>query len=99
MVVQQHASVADDNSPVTQQWFVEGGVCGFAWINIRPANCGFALWLKKKGYVRGTSSQGGVNIFVHDFGQSLQRKSAYASAFADVISKAGIKAWAQDRID
>lgn len=99
MVVQEHANMADDNSPVVKQYFVEGGVCGFAWINIRPGNCPFANWLKKNGHVRGKAYEGGVNIHVFDFGQSMQRKMAYASAFAKVLSDAGIWAWAQDRID
>lgn len=99
MVVQEHANMANDASPVVRQYFVEGGVCGFAWIKVRPANCPFANWLKKNGHVRGVAYQGGVDIWVHEFGQSMQRKEAFAHAFAEVIYKAGIKAYAQSRID
>jgi hypothetical protein len=100
MVVEQHANPANDASPVTQSWFVEGGVCGFAWIKIKPANSPFANWLKKNGHVRpGAAYDGGVNVWVKDFGQSMQRKEAFAYAFADVLNKAGIKAYAQSRMD
>ena len=78
---------------------VEGGVCGFAWIKIRPANSPFANWLKKNGLGKTSSYAGGVTIFVHDFGQSLTRKEAYAAAFAGVLAKAGINAYGDSRID
>lgn len=73
--------------------------CGFAWIKVRPANSPFANWLKKNGHVRGVAYHGGVDIWVHEFGQSMQRKEAFAHAFAEVIYNAGIKAYAQSRID
>jgi hypothetical protein len=98
MVVQQHANPADDNSPVVKQWFVEGGSCGFAWVKVRPANCSFALWLKKHKGAR-TGYTGGMEYSVHEFGQSIQRKESYARAFARVLSEAGIKAYAQSRDD
>lgn len=99
MVVAQHSNVADDRSPVTQAFFVEGGVCGFATIRVRPANSAFANWLKKNNLGRTSQYSGGVSVHVHDFGQSLTRKEAYAYAFAEVLCKAGITASAESRID
>lgn len=99
MVVSQHVNLLDDRTPITESYFVESGVCGFAWINIRPANCGFANWCRKKGLGKTSGYQGGLNLFVHDFGQSLQRKEAFAHAFAEVLSKAGITAYGNSRID
>ena len=64
MIVQQHANLLDDRSPVTQQWVVEGGPCGFAWISIRPGNCAFANWLKKNQLGKTDSYAGGVKIWV-----------------------------------
>jgi hypothetical protein len=78
---------------------VEGGVCGFAWINVKPATSGFAKWLKKTGKVRSVSYYGGYDIWVGLFGQSMARKEAYADAFARVLSDAGIKAYSMSRMD
>ena len=98
MVVQQHADPFDDVSPVAKQWLVNDGVCGFAWVNVRPGNCSFALWLKKnmnahKGY------HGGMELWISQFGQSYERKYAYAAAFANIINQAGIKAYPGGRLD
>lgn len=83
-----------------QVWVEPEGVCGFAWIKITPATCSFARWLKKTGKVRdGRAWDGGVDIWVRDYGQSMQRKEAYANAFARVLNEAGIRAYAQSRLD
>ena len=47
MVVQERAGLGDD-APVTQEWFVSEGPCGFAWVSI-AGNTAFARWLKKTG--------------------------------------------------
>jgi hypothetical protein len=77
---------------------VDDGACGFAWVKIRPANGKMARWLKAqdkghKGY------NGGWEVSIHDFGQSLERKSATARATADVLCKHGIDATSYSRID
>jgi hypothetical protein len=101
MVVEEHAHPLDDNSPVVQSYFVEEGVCGFAWVRFRPANSTFAKWLHNnypdETYV--DSYAGGLCYSIHDFRQSLQRKSAYAGAFARSLSAAGINCHAESRID
>lgn len=98
MVVCQHENVADDSSPVAKSYFVADGVCGFAWITIRPGNCSFAKWLAANDLAR-KSYGGGVSIWVHEFNQSLSRKEVFAHAFADVLSEAGIKATPGSRMD
>ena len=98
MVVSEHASPLDDSSPVAKQWLVPEGVCGFAWINIKPGNSPFANWLKKEKLAR-KAYAGGVEIWVSAYGQSMERKEAYANAFATVLSFAGIKAYAGSRMD
>jgi len=98
MIVQQHARVADDTSPVTKQWYVGDGACGFAWVTIRPGNCSFAKWLREKGLARAHDG-GGVSVWVSYFNQSICRKEAYADAFADVVNKYGIKACPGSRLD
>jgi len=98
MVVQQHAEVFNDASPVVQQWTENEGVCGFAWVTIRPANCSFGLWLKKnnKG---GKAYRGGCQVWVGEFNQSMTRKEAYAQAFAEELHNYGIDAHADSRMD
>ncbi len=98
MVVQQHADALDDSSPVTAFWNVPEGVCGFAWVNV-PGNTRFGRYLKKQGLAKPDSYLGGVTLWVHDFGQSYERKLAYASAYADTLSSAGVRGTAQGRLD
>jgi hypothetical protein len=78
--------------------FVEDGVCGFAWVVIRPATSKFARWMKSQGLAR-TGYGGGLHMWVSEGGQSLQRKEAYAYAFAGVLREAGINAYADSRMD
>ena len=102
MVVAEHTSPLNDASPVKKLYFVEGGVCGFAWVNVKPGNCPFANWLKKNDLGRHSDYEGGVIIWDSGnnyFGQSMTRKEAYCHAFAEVLNKAGIRAWANSRID
>lgn len=98
MVVNQHASVIDDNSPIVRQYVVNDGVCGFATIIIKPATCSFAKWLKKNNLGR-VSYYGGIAINVHQFNQSYERKMKYADAFAAVLQSHGITAYADGRLD
>jgi hypothetical protein len=75
--------------PEGQSWYVPEGACGFAWVKVRPGNKGFGHWLNKTGKAR-ASYQGGVQVRVGQFGQSIARKEAYASAFAEVLQAAGV---------
>ena len=69
--------------------YVSEGACGFAWVRVRPGNCQFANWLKKTGLAR-KAYEGGVDIWVSEGGQSVERKEAYARAFAKVIREENI---------
>jgi hypothetical protein len=100
MVVVQHANPLDDSSPVVRQYApVEGGVCGFAWVTVRPGNCSFALWAaKNKGWSK--AYHGGMQLWVSAYGQSMERKDAYAQAFAAVLrDELGIRAYSGSRMD
>jgi hypothetical protein len=101
MVVERHANQLDDSSPVVERYApVRGGVCGFAWVNIKPGNSSFALYLVKNGIARKDSYYGGVSVWVSEFGQSMERKAAYAAAYAQVLRDAGIeRVYAQSRMD
>lgn len=80
-------------------WYIPEGVCGFAWINIHPANCAAAKFAKKYYNARKNYSGGGVCIWVSDYNQSMELKEAYAEAFANVLRINGIDARAGSRMD
>lgn len=79
--------------------YVAEGVCGFAWVNIKPGNSPLANFMKKNNLARSDSYYGGVTIWVSAYNQSMQRKEAYASAYAKVLRDAGFKAYAYSRMD
>ena len=99
MIVEQHVSPFDDNSPVEKSYYVPEGVCGFAWISVKPGNSSFANWLKKNELARKDSYAGGVRIWISEYGQSMEKKEAHARAMAQVFNEAGIKAFAMSRMD
>lgn len=98
MTVVGHANPLDDNSPVTERYFVADGVCGFANVVVKPANSAFAKFLVSKK-LASKHYAGGVSMYVHFFNQSYQKKQAYAQAFAKVLKDSGIKAYAESRLD
>lgn len=113
MVVEQHVDMTDDNSPVAQAWLVPDGVCGFAWIVVKCTNTAsrsFINQLKKAGLATSDVNErggavfrphyhGGFAMYVHYGNQSYERKTAYASAFAEVLCKYGINAYSGSRLD
>lgn len=78
---------------------VESGVCGFAWVNIKPGTSAFAKWLKTMGHARADSYYGGVTIWVSEYNQSMERKECHADAMARVLQGGGIKAQSMSRMD
>ena len=98
MIVQQRANPLNDNSEVQRQWLVNDGVCGFASVIVKPANCKFAKYLKEQGLGR-KHYYGGLSMSVRDFNQSLQKKEAYAYAFAKVLEQNGVNAYVESRMD
>lgn len=100
MIVGTPTSILGSDIDFTKQtYFVADGVCGFAWVNIRPNRGKFVAWLKSENIGRANSYEGGYDISVREFGQSLERKEAYARAFAEVLRENGINAYACSRID
>lgn len=99
MHVVERADPLDDSSEIVRRYPpVMDGVCGFAWVNVR-GNTSFARWLRKTGKGRTDSYAGGTQIWVSHFGQSYERKSAYARAFAEYLRNNGVKAYAGSRLD
>ena len=80
-------------------YYVADGVCGFAWVAVKPRNAPFAKWLVANNKGRSSDYDKAILVLVSEFGQSLERKSQYAAAFAQVISDAGIRCHANSRID
>ena len=82
----------------SKKTYVLEGLCGFAWVNISPARGAFVTYLKSinEGH---KAYYGGYEFFVHEFGQSVDRKSAFAGAFAKVLNSYGINASAGSRLD
>ena len=98
MIVTGRANPLDDNSKITEQYFVEDGVCGFASVVIKPANSRFANYVKQTRRTH-KNYYGGLAMPISEFNQSLQRKEAYAEAFCRVIRAAGIDAHVDSRMD
>ena len=90
------SNVIDKTKPT---YFIEGGVCGFAWVKIRPARGKFVQFLKEKNLGYQNSYEGGYDLSCREFGQSLTRKEAFVNAFAKVLREYGIDAYGQSRID
>ena len=80
-----------------QSYFVADGVCGFAWINV-PATSSFGKFLKKEKGCR-TGYPKGINWWISDYNQSMQKKEAFAYAAARVLQRYGIDARPGSRMD
>jgi hypothetical protein len=98
MVVQQRENPLNDDSRLVREYFVADGVCGFASVTVKPANSKFAKYLVANGLGR-KAYNGGVSMSIRQFNQSLQKKEAYAYAFASVLNEHGIKAHVDSRMD
>ena len=77
--------LGNDIDPTKPTYYVSEGVCGFAWITVRPATSSFGRWALANGWSK--AYNGGAQLFVHEGGQSYERKCAYAAAYADTLSK------------
>lgn len=77
---------------------VMSGVCGFASVRISPATTPFVRWLAKQGIGR-KAYYGGWEISISAYGQSMEKKEAFARAAAQVLQDAGYKAYASSRMD
>ena len=91
--------LGDDIDYSKDTYYVADGMCGFAWINIKPARGKFVNWLKKADIGRKDNYYGGYTIWVSEFGQSVTRKENYARAFAKVLGDNGITAYNMSRLD
>ena len=86
------------DSRTKQQWVIEDGLCGFAWVIIKPAHCSFAKYLKENHGAH-KHNEPGLMLWISGFNQSLAKKSAYAQAFAKSLNANGIDARYGERVD
>ena len=77
-------------------YYVADGLCGFAWINIKPARGKFVKFLKDNDIGRKDSYYGGYTIWVS---VSKWIGKSYARAFAKVLGDNGITAYNMSRLD
>ena len=96
--------LGNDVDPTQQTWFVEGGVCGFASVIIKPARGKFVSLLKKRG-IGGAHYYGGYSVSSWQFAPSIRRDQSYERACAaakgavEVLKSYGINAYVDSRID
>jgi len=80
-------------------YVVEDGPCGFAWVELKPANCGFAKWLRAEELAEKRYGGPGVSMWIGAYNQSYEKKRAYAGAFAKVLQGEGLNARSGSRMD
>jgi len=96
--------LGNDVDPTQQTWFVEGGVCGFASVIIKPARGKFVTLLKERG-IGGAHYYGGYSVSSWQFAPSIRRDQSYERACAaakgavEVLRSYGINAYVDSRID
>jgi hypothetical protein len=102
MVVFETAGLSNTPKPNGNSWYVSEGVCGFAWVVIKPATSSFAKWLARKdiGY---KAYDGGwvlpMHYFIVNMSQSLERAEAASYAVAQELRKHNINCFATSRMD
>ena len=85
--------------PSGRRYSVPDGPCGFAWVRF-PNRGKFARWALASGLAKKSIVFPGLIIRVHEFGQSIDRKEAYAQAYAASLHDSlGIDATYGSRLD
>jgi hypothetical protein len=90
--------LGNDIDYTKRTYYVPDGVCGFAWVVIRPGNSSLARQAVKLD-IGSRAYGGGISIWVDEHGHSLDRKQRHAHAYADVLRAYGVNAYAQSRLD
>jgi hypothetical protein len=106
MVVGQETSLFSNKIDYSKPtYYIEDGACGFAWVSVTPANKGNTRagkeersLLKRFGF-RKNDYEKTHQLWISAYNQSIQKKEAYARAFAAVLRENGFKAYADSRLD
>ena len=94
----------NDVDPNQKTWFVEGGVCGFASVVIKPARGNIVAELKKRK-IGSAHYGGGYSFSSWQLAPSIRQDQSYERAVAaakgavEVLKKYGINAYVDARID
>jgi len=100
MTVVENQDPLDDNSPLKKAWFVRSGVCGYAWLVVRPGNSSFAKWMRKNKDSR-QAYHGGEHWSCPLRIQSMEIQIAYIHEFVRVLESElkDIKVYSMNRMD
>lgn len=100
MVVGEAKSLFSDEIDYSKPVYYESeGLCGFAWISFLSGRGPAVSYMKAKEIGRKPYGQKGWQIWVSGYGQSYERKMAYAEAYSKVMRANGIDAYADGRLD
>lgn len=106
MVVGQETHFMSGEMIPESMEYVADGVCGFAWVEVYPEYKGHTRLgkqerkvLEQSGFQKDWASSKKYTLWISDFDQSMQKKEAYALAYADVLREHGIKAAGRSRMD
>lgn len=106
MIVGQETSLFSGKIDYSKPtYFVEDGLCGFAWISVYPKFKGNTKLGKEERKVleaagfRKNDYEKNYQLWVSAYNQSMQKKEAYARAYANVLYDAGVKAYSGSRLD
>jgi hypothetical protein len=96
--------LGSDVDPNQKTWFIEGGVCGFASVVIKPARGSIVAELKKRK-IGSAHYGGGYSFSSWQLAPSIRRDQSYERACAaakgavEVLKSYGINAYVDSRID
>tara|TARA_R100000773_G_scaffold42666_1_gene40135 strand:- start:770 stop:1144 length:375 start_codon:yes stop_codon:yes gene_type:complete len=72
-------------------------ICGFASVIVKGLRGRVLGEFKKRGFEK--HYRGGISLWISDYGQSYDMKTAYARAYSKVLNERGIKSWPESRLD
>ena len=72
-------------------------ICGFASVRVKGLRGKALEEFKRRGFEK--SYGGGQSLWVSDYNQSYDLKSAYARAYAKTLKEHGFNAWSESRLD
>lgn len=106
MIVGQETSFMSGKIDYTKQThYVEDGVCGFSWVDVYPQHKGNTRLGKEErkvleavGFKKSYESKRYYK-WVSAYNQSMQKKEAYAKAYATVLRENGVKAQYGSKLD
>jgi hypothetical protein len=85
--------------------YIADGVCGFAWVSVKPEHKGNTrlgkderIVLEAAGFSKNDYEKT-YQLWISLFNQSMQKKEKYAAEYAKVLRANGIRAYSGSRMD